>query len=927
MPISWNEIRQNAIHFSREWCEERREEAEAKTFWDEFFGVFGIRRRTVASFEEPVRSIKGTYGFIDLFWPKMALAEHKSRGHSLDKAESQAFRYIQDLAREGRGDESPRYVILSDFGRIVLYDLEPDEQLGLPLFDAIRFTREEFALADFHKNIHLFAFIPGYKQHKFEDQDPINLKAVEILGRLHDTLYDGGYRGHDLERFLVRVLFCLFAEDTGLFERETFRLYLENRTKPDGSDLGPHLARLFEVLDTPVEGRQANLDDALAGFPHVNGALFAEHLRFADFNRAMRDALLASTRFDWSKISPAVFGSLFQSVMEPADRRQVGGHYTSERDILKIVRSLFLDDLAAELERIQDNKARLRAFLSKLRGLRLLDPACGCGNFLVIAYRELRRLELRALKALCGGQQEMDIRQMASVDVDQFFGIELMEWPARIAEVAMWLMDHQMNLELSEVFGEYVVRLPLRRSAHIAIINALRCDWSEILPPAACSYVLGNPPFVGAKFQTPEQRQDMALVARDLPNYGLLDYVTGWYFKAADYLRETPIRAAFVSTNSISQGEQVGVLWGELLRRGVRIRFAHRTFPWESEARGKAHVHVVIIGFGHGDANGRTLYSYHGDAVTATKARNISPYLVEGPNAVVVNRSKPLCDVPEIGIGNKPIDDGNYLFTPEEKADFLRLEPAAKPFFRPWMGAEEFINDHARWCLWLGDCPPEQLRRMPLAMERVQAVRAFRLASRSKPTNLLAQTPTRFHVENMPKGRFLVIPGVSSERRRYIPMGFLTPRYLASNLLNVVSKATLFDFGVLTSFMHMSWLRHIGGRLKSDYRYSAKLVYNNFPWPKDTSPKQKAAVEAAANDVLQVRKQYPNASLADLYDPHAMPGALLKAHTKLDRAVDRCYRSQPFSNDVDRMAYLFALYEAYTAPLSKPSPKRAKRGE
>ncbi|HRZ18272.1 MAG TPA: class I SAM-dependent DNA methyltransferase, partial [Candidatus Hydrogenedentes bacterium] len=373
-----------------------------------------------------------------------------------------------------------------------------------PLFDTIRFTREEFALADFHKNIHLFAFIPGYKQHKFEDQDPINLKAVEILGRLHDTLYDGGYRGHDLERFLVRVLFCLFAEDTGLFERETFRLYLENRTKPDGSDLGPHLARLFEVLDTPVEGRQAHLDDALAGFPHVNGALFAEHLRFADFNRAMRDALLASTRFDWSKISPAVFGSLFQSVMEPADRRQVGGHYTSERDILKIVRSLFLDDLTAELERIKDNKARLRAFLAKLRGLRMLDPACGCGNFLVIAYRELRRLELRALKALCGGQQEMDIRQMASVDVDQFFGIELMEWPARIAEVAMWLMDHQMNLELSGAFGEYVVRLPLRRSAHIAITNALRCDWSEVLPPGECSYVLGNPPFVGGKFQTPE---------------------------------------------------------------------------------------------------------------------------------------------------------------------------------------------------------------------------------------------------------------------------------------------------------------------------------------------------------------------------------------------------------------------------------------
>ncbi len=924
MPISWNEIRQNAIRFSRDWSGEHREEAEAKTFWDDFFKVFGIRRRTVASFEEPVKSIKGTYGFIDLFWPKVLLAEHKSRGNSLDKAESQAFRYIQDLARDGRTEESPRYVILSDFARVVLYDLEPDDQLDLPLFDAIRHTREEFPLSEFHKNIHHFAFIPGYKQHKLQDQDPVNLEAVEILGRLHDTLYNGGYRGHDLERFLVRILFCLFSEDTGLFERESFRLYVENRTRPDGSDLGSHLARLFEVLDTPQGERQAHLDETLAAFPHVNGALFAERLRFADMNRDMRNALLAAMRFDWSKISPAIFGSLFQSVMEPADRRQIGGHYTNERDILKIVRSLFLDDLQAEFGRVRDNNARLQAFLGKLRKLTFFDPACGCGNFLVVAYRELRMLELEALKAFYKGQQAIDIHQVSAVDVDQFHGVELMEWPARIAEVAMWLMDHQMNLKLSEAFGEYMVRLPLNKSAHIVNANALRMDWASVLPPDGCSYILGNPPFVGGKFQTDEQRQDMELVTGGLGNHGLLDYVTGWYFKAADYIRETPIKAAFVSTNSISQGEQVGVLWGELYRRGVRIRFAHRTFPWESEARGKAHVHVVIIGFGYGDANGRALYTYHDGNATVTHPKNISPYLVEGPSFVVVNRQKPLCDVPEIGIGNKPIDGGNYLFTNDEKMDFLRLEPAARPFFRPWIGSDEFINGYNRWCLWLGDCPPEQLRRMPHAMARVQAVRKLRLESKSAPTRLLAQRPTRFHVENMPKQKYLVIPGVSSERRTYIPMGFLTPRKLASNLVNIIPKATLFHFGVLTSTIHMSWVKHVGGRLKSDFRYSAKLVYNNFPWPKEVTAKQRAAVEAAAREVLAVREAYPQASLADLYDPHAMPGDLVRAHNKLDRAVDRCYRSQPFINDVDRTAFLFALYEEYTAPLSEPKKRKKK---
>src|SRR5208337_567163 len=458
----------------------------------------------------------------------------------------------------------------------------------------------EFPLGEFHQEIHRFAFIPGYQQHKFEEQDPINIEAVEILGDLHDTLEAGGYSGHQLERFLVRILFCLFGEDTGIFERESFRLYLLNRTAEDGSDLGQHLARLFDVLNTPPENRQKNLDETLAAFVYVDGELFSENLGFADFNRDMRNALLACTRFDWSRISPAIFGSLFQAIMEPKERRQIGGHYTNERDILKVVRSLFLDDLRAEFERAKRSKTALKRFHEKISGLRFLDPACGCGNFLVVAYRELRLLEIEILKLLHRADQpKLNIQELSLVDVDAFYGIEISEWPARIAEVAMWLMDHQMNIRLSEEFGQYFVRLPLKKSPTIVCDNALRINWNDVLDPSKCSYILGNPPFVGKKARNARQQADMNLVFADAKGTGVLDYVCCWYLRAAQYIRGTNIKAAFVSTSSITQGEQPGVLWPILFHNfNIKIQVAHRTFAWESEARGKAHVHVVIIGFG-----------------------------------------------------------------------------------------------------------------------------------------------------------------------------------------------------------------------------------------------------------------------------------------------------------------------------------------
>ncbi|MGA2068993.1 MAG: DNA methyltransferase [Thermoguttaceae bacterium] len=768
----------------------------------------------------------------------------------------------------------------------------------------------------------------GYQQHRFADPDPINLRAVAIMDDLHAALKAGGYDGHELEQFLVRILFCLFAQCTGIFEREAFRLYIEDRTKPDGSDLGLHLARLFAVLNTPPEERQANLEETLAAFPYVNGELFAERLGFADFNRDMRNGMLACTRFDWSQISPAIFGSLFQGIMKPRDRRQTGGHYTSERDILKVVRSLFLDDLREEFQRIKRDKRQLKQFHHKLSRLRFLDPACGCGNFLVITYRELRLSEIEVLKALNGRQRHLDIPTLSLVDVDTFYGIEIAEWPARIAEVAMWLMDHQMNIRLSEAFGQYYVRLPLRKSPRIVCGNALRLDWKAILPAEECSYVLGNPPFVGKHYQTPSQREDLVRVLSNFQNIGDVDYVVGWFKQAAEYIWETRIKVGFVATNSITQGEQVPLVWGELLDRyDLTIHFAHRTFAWESEARGKAHVHVVVIGFA-AFANGpKRLYDYDADPRNPTESpvSTISPYLTPGASVLVAKRQRPLADVPEMRCGNKPSDGGHLILTDAERKDLLREEPGAKKYLRRYTGSQEFINGNMRWCLWLEDASRADLRGLPRVWQRVEQVGKFREKSTAGPTKRAAQTPTAFLYISQPATDYILIPEVSSSRRRYIPIGLVSKNVISANTNFLVPAADLYLFGVLTSAMHMAWVRQVGGRLKSDYRYSGSMVYNTYPWPQSPTAKQRAAVEAAARNMLDAREEHlaRGATLADLYDALAMPPKLVKAHAALDRAVDRCYRRQPFTSDRQRVEFLFALYERLTAPLV--SPRRKKR--
>lgn len=926
MPLSWNEIRARAASFSEEWKDAHYEKGDTHSFYNDFFNVFGQKRRSVAVYEEKVKKLNDKQGFIDLFWPGTLLVEQKSAGRSLRKAREQATDYFLAL----KENEKPRYILLSDFQTFEFLDLEEN-------------TKRYFTLSEFPEKIKLFDFIAGYQQQKYEEQHPANIKASELMSDLHKQLEKSGYVGNDLERLLVRIMFSLFADDTGIFERDIFLRYIENNTKEDGADLGSHLIHLFQTMDTPLDKRQKTLNEDLTEFPYVNGELFKDTIRTPSFNSGMRDSLLECCYFDWRKVSPALFGSLFQTVMLPEEQRQGGAHYTSEKNILKTIRPLFMDELRDEFEKIKKyssahKKSTLKKFHEKISKLTFLDPACGCGNFLILAYRELRQLEIEVLEELNpkfkDGSRKglLNIDQLSKMDVDQFYGIEIEEFPSRVAETAMWLVDHQMNMRLSDAFGQVFVRLPLQQSAHIFHGNALKTDWNTVLPAKNCSYILGNPPFVGSKLMTNEQRNELLLVFKDTKGAGTLDYVTAWYGKAARYIQGTNIKVAFVSTNSICQGEQVGILWGELLNKyGIEIQFAHQTFKWtidEKKAKGMriAAVFVIIIGFASRDADIKYLFEY--DTLKSdphiSKVNNINPYLVDGPDTMPQKRSKPLCDVPEIGIGNKPVDDGNYLFTPERKKAFLKKEPFSEEFFFPWLGSREFLNGVERWCLWLGDCPPGKLKTMPHALELIENVRKFRLKSDSIPTQKIADTPRNFHVENIPQKSYLIIPKVSSERRAYIPIGFMNPNTLASDLVFIVQNAKKFHFGILSSEMHMAWVRYVSGRLKSDFRYSKDLVYNNYPWP-EVSNKQKQNIEEKAQAVLDARSKFLNSTLADLYDPNTMPPTLLRAHQTLDKAVDQAYRKSGFENDKERIEFLFKLYQQITEPLIAKIKKTRKK--
>ncbi len=920
MRLSWNEMRVRAAGFAREWAGAFYEKGETQSFYNDFFEIFGVRRRSVARFEEHVRRLDNSHGYIDLFWPRVLLVEQKSEGRDLERAYGQAGEYFDALPER----EKPGHILVSDFQTFELYDLDEG-------------THAVFSLADLPAHVEKFGFILGVRRRAFRDQDPANVKAAELAGNLHDALAEAGYTGDDLERFLVRVVFCLFADDTGIFEpRDIFLNYVEERTSEDGSDTGARLAELFQVLDTPEDARQRTLDEDLARFPYVNGDLFRDSLRIPSFNAAMRNALLETCRFDWSNISPAIFGALFQSVMNPAERRAQGAHYTTEKNILKVIEPLFLDDLREEFERLKARRdsrrlAELRRFQEKLGRMKFFDPACGCGNFLIIAYRELRELEMEVIRELraAEAQRELDVSGLSHITVDQFYGIELGEFPARIAETALWMMDHIMNNRLSLEFGQTYTRIPLTTSPHVLCADALETDWAQFLPPRECSYVFGNPPFVGHQWRTKTQQTGMARIWGTEGQFNRLDYVTCWFNKAMRYAeKKESIEIAFVATNSIVQGEQAGVLWPVLFAGGLSIRFAHRTFQWNSEARGSAAVHCVIIGMTFAKDGKKTIYDYdhlRGEP-HESEVKRINGYLIDGPQYTVPARSRTPIGRLKMHKGSQPTDgarlkkpEGGYItfsnliLNEEDKVELLAAEPECEKWLKPFVGGEELISGKWRWCFWLKNAEPSELRASRAIKERLERVREGRLQSPTASVREYAKFPTLFTQDRQPTTPYLAVPAVSSETREYIPIAILPPTVIASDQVRIIPGAGLLYFGVLTSAMHMAWMRTVAGRLKSDYRYSP-AIYNSFAWPEMVDD-QEAKIVDLAQAVLDARAAHPEATLADLYDPDLMPPDLRRAHQALDRAVDRLYRRTGFASERERVEHLFALYEKMRAPL------------
>ena len=920
-------MRDRARAFSAEWADATDEQRESQTFWNEFFEIFGIRRRSVARFEAQVTKLDATHGYIDLFWPGRLLVEQKSAGRSLAEAAAQADSYFDAL----RESDRPRFLLLSDFQRFELRDLDEGEDW-------------RFSLTALAENIERFAFIVGAEVRRFRDQDPVNVDASELVGSIYRQLHKSGYVGDQLHTLMVRLVFCLFADNTGIFERDLFLNLIDDRTQADGSDVGGWLCQLFDTLNTPEPQRQTILDEDLARFPHINGDLFDGAVPPPAFNRRLREALLDAARFDWSRISPAIFGALFQSVMDSGERRRAGAHYTTEQNILKLIEPLFLDELRSEFER---TKARapgrgrtrdLRRLQQRIAGLTVLDPACGCGNFLIIAYRELRELEIELLKELYPDNRRtaaLDVAQLSLVNVDRFYGIELLEFPAKIAETALWMMDHLMNRRLGREFGQWFARIPLQSSPHITRADALEIDWNDVLPARQCSYVLGNPPFGGFVHR---ERSKQAQASRRLRELGALgsrlDYVAAWFLKAGDYFRGRGARIAFVATNSITQGEQVPQLWPALFdRHGLEIIFAHRTFAWGSEAPGRAHVDVIVVGMANrGAFDGRRVLfadDRGGGMTTAVEVDAISPYLVDASalddRRIVVRRARSRADdLPPPQVGTKPVDGGHYILDAAQREALLASEPQAEPYVRPYIGSREFIHNESRWILHAPSIPPDLIRRMPAVQERVRAVGAYRSTQAGALGRSLADDPRRFHVDVAPLGEYLVIPETSSEARSYVPIGWVSHPTVPSNALVVIEDAPLWLFALLTSRMHMAWLAHIGGRLTSRFRYSTGMVYNTFPLP--GRPRDRIeGLAPYANAVLDARARFADESLANLYDPDLMPADLRDAHRQLDRAVDRLYRRRRFSSDRERAEHLLGMYEAMIAPLPANGAQRRRR--
>lgn len=908
-----------ARQFAADWEDRGDEKQETQAFWLALLQkVFGVEEpEKYISFERRVevddpRTGKRTTKFIDGYIPQTrVLVEQKgkdivlTRGYkqsdgSLLSPYQQARRYGAYLPQS----EQPRWIVVCNFQTFEVHDMNFPN--GEP---------EVLTLADLAADCSKLNFLVNTGSDAIKHEEKVSLQAGELVGVLYDALLQQYKDPTDpktlksLNALCVRLVFCLYAEDAGIFNhrRDMFHDYLR--------DIPAHgirkaLVELFRTLDQKPQDRDKYLFDdnpTLAAFPYVNGGLFAdEDIEIPPFTEELKSLLLskASQDFDWSAISPTIFGAVFESTLNPDTRRSGGMHYTSIENIHKVIDPLFLNGLKAELEEIKaipverTREARLAAYQSKLASLTFLDPACGSGNFLTESYISLRRLENQVIEEriiLDKGRHGYQVAGQVAwgegalnpvqVSIHQFYGIEINDFAATVAKTALWIAESQMLKETEDIVAHQIDFLPLKSYANITEGNALRLDWQTVIPKGKLNYIMGNPPFVGARLMNADQKADVNLIFDGWKNAGNLDYVCCWYKKTADLMQGTAIRSALVSTNSVSQGESVANLWKPLFEAGVHIDFAHRTFRWDSEAKIKAHVHCVIIGFSTAP-NSAEKVLYSGDRTQIVK--NINGYLLDADNVFVESRNKPLCDVPKIGIGNMPLDGGNYLFTVEEKDEFVKKEPLSQKWFRPWIGSHEFINRYFRYCLYLKECPPNELRHMPQCMERVNAVRDFRSSSQRASTKKLADFPLSFATSNIPDANYIVIPKVSSERRRYVPMGLLSPDILSSDLVFIIPDATLYHLGVLTSNVHMAWMRAVCGRLKSDYRYSKDVVYNNFPWPTPTD-EQRARIEQTAQAILDARDLYPECSLADLYDEATMPPELRKAHQQNDKAVMQAY--------------------------------------
>lgn len=915
------EHRLAAKQFAADWQSRGDEKQETQTFWLALLQkVYGVTEPDkFISFEKTVnvdnvKTGKSNTKFIDGYiGATRVLIEQKGAKIDLNKGELQSDGSLLSPYQQARRyggylpvNQQPRWIVVCNFKEFRIHDMNHPND-----------TPEILLLSDLEKEYARLNFLVNTGDENIRKEMEISLQAGELVGVLYDALLkqyaepESEQTLKSLNALCVRLVFCLYAEDSGIFgKRNMFHDYLQAHRAEDRRAL----INLFRVLDQKEDERDRYLDDDLAAFPYVNGGLFAnEDIEIPRLGDEIIDLLLsrASEDFDWSAISPTIFGAVFESTLNPQTRRSGGMHYTSIENIHKVIDPLFLDALKTELNDIKsisvkrNRDAKLRSFQARLASLTFLDPACGSGNFLTETYLSLRRLENEVLSLLYEGQIVMDMNDPIQVSISQFYGIEINDFAVTVAKTALWIAESQMMKETEDVVRMSLDFLPLKTNAHIVEGNALQMDWEDVVSKMQLNYIMGNPPFIGYTYQSAEQKADLQNTMAGIGKN--IDYVSGWYFKAAQLMQSTAIRTAFVSTNSITQGEQVAGVWKPMFERlGIHIDFAHRTFRWDSEANLKAHVHCVIVGFSvQMNPPEKLLFT----SKQVQHVQNISPYLIDAPTLFIESRNKPLCNVPEICKGSQPTDGGNLIVTEEDYNGFMKQAPASAKYIRRFLGADEFLNGKNRYCLWLDGISPKELQGMPLVLERVQLVRDFRLSSKKAATRKQADTPTLFTENRQPSEDFIAIPEVSSGTRRYIPMGFLHPDTICSNKLQILPGASIYHFGVLMSNVHMAWMRTVCGRLKSDYDYSAKIVYNNFPWPVPTE-KQKAKIEQSAQAILDARSLYPDCSLAVLYNEVTMPPELRKAHQVNDRAVMEAYGFWgKFNSESACVAELMKMYQ------------------